>query len=664
MSSRADAARPASLFALACSLAAVAFAGEIGLTLERIEAPGFSASAITARLKDGATGELLLDIGEIALQDRNWRNVRIACAKFRMGRATIECLQGEADIGGRIPLTFAYAGAERVLDLTLRPGRGEIWRFKGRFAGRAPELRVEIENGDLKRLAPWLPPEWPKLTAGAITGSVVLAGPGRDRVAADLTVREAAFSDASGLHAAEKLAGRLNLDAQQRGGSWQWRAALEWSGGELFWQPLYLRGSGHAVSAEGTFDERKIEVTQSLARLAGVGEVEVKAAWDRRTGKVTSADVRSGRLDAAALYGEVLKPFFFGTALDDLRAAGAVELALQVRDARPEALDVIVRDLSFEDRNRRFAVFGASGRIPWHRTEETSVDLRMKGGELLGVPFGAVKLPLTTRGMRFRLDTVEVPLLDGTLTMRGFAAEPPLEGWRWAFRGGLSPISMERFTQAVGLPAMYGTVSAEVPRVTYARSTLRVDGALVFKVFDGTVEANNVTLIEPFGRAPRLTADLDARGIDLDLLTRTYSFGRITGRIDAAVKGLELANWQPVKFDARVQSSPGEYPRRISQSAVESISALGGAGATAAIQRSFLRFFEQFGYQKLGLTCRLENGVCRMGGVEDAPSGYVIVKGGGIPAITVLGYNRAVDWLELVERMKRIMQENVYAIVR
>ena len=97
---------------------------------------------------------------------------------------------------------------------------------------------------------------------------------------------------------------------------------------------------------------------------------------------------------------------------------------------------------------------------------------------------------------------------------------------------------------------------------------------------------------------------------------------------------------------------------------MQNISALGGAGAAAAIQRSFLRFFEQFGYQRIGLTCKLANGVCEMGGIERAPQGYVIVKGGGIPAVSVIGYNRSVNWRELVERLQRITQQNVKPVVK
>ncbi|PIQ13059.1 MAG: hypothetical protein COW70_06725 [Hydrogenophilales bacterium CG18_big_fil_WC_8_21_14_2_50_58_12] len=187
---------------------------------------------------------------------------------------------------------------------------------------------------------------------------------------------------------------------------------------------------------------------------------------------------------------------------------------------------------------------------------------------------------------------------------------------------------------------------------------------MLFKVFDGTAVVKDLSLHEPFGRVPRLSATLDMRNLDLDLLTSAFSFGNMQGRIDVSVAGLELSDWRPVQFDAKVASSPGNYPKKISQKAVQSISSLGGVGAAAAIQRSFLSFFEQFGYERIGLSCALRNGVCLMDGVEPAPHGYVIVKGGGIPAISVIGYNHQVSWDELLERLKRVTQKNVKPVIQ
>jgi hypothetical protein len=223
---------------------------------------------------------------------------------------------------------------------------------------------------------------------------------------------------------------------------------------------------------------------------------------------------------------------------------------------------------------------------------------------------------------------------------------------------------MERFSAALGLPAMRGSLSASIPRVSHAESTVSLDGALIVQVFDGYLSATDLELVEPLGRVPRLSGTLDMRHLDLGQLTETFSFGNITGYLDGYVKDMELVNWRPHRFDALVISSPGAYRKRISQKAVQNIGALGGAGAAAAIQRSLLRMFDEFGYSKLGLSCILRQGVCEMGGVEEAPQGYVIVKGGGLPSISVIGYNRRVDWDELLARLKRVTAANAAPVIR
>jgi hypothetical protein len=383
------------------------------------------------------------------------------------------------------------------------------------------------------------------------------------------------------------------------------------------------------------------------------------AGFDRAAARLTAATVKSSNVDIATLYSKLLKPALQGTALADLRCDGHADIFLDVRDGALIAANAVFRRVSVEDLGRRFALFGLSGTLPWHRVELRTAKLQVAGGEVLRVPFGAFELPLDTRGLRVRVRDAQIPVLDGKLAVSDFAASDERDTWRWRFTGGITPISMQQLTTALGLPVMHGTLSATIPTVSYDQSTIKVGGTLLFKVFDGAVTARDLALESPLGQAPRLTADVEMRGLDLELLTRTFSFGNITGRIDAEVKALELVNWQAVHFDARVASSAGEYPRRISQAAVQNISALGGAGAAAAIQRSFLRFFETFGYAALGWSCKLELGVCQMGGVENVPQGYVIVKGGGIPAITVLGYNRNVGWRELLERLKRVTEGNV-----
>jgi len=654
---------------LACA-ALLAFSTQAGaqqvkLAIDEINSPDFTLRGVTATLTAGDPAQLVLQIDSITLGGEVWRNARVRCTRLSLGSATIACNEGVLDLDEAIPLAFAYGTQTRTLEAVVRPAAGENWRLNARFADASTQLEVNIERGRVARLARWLPAGLPRISAGVVSGTVALRNGGA--VSAELALEGLGFSDSAGLRAGENIGATLRFTAERVDRAWSWQGRAEWLAGEVFWQPVYFKADKQSIEMKGEYVNSRVEIERGRIELPGLGVAAVgAAAWDLGARRLVEARAEAARLPVAEIYTQLLKPFFAGTALSDLRAGGEASLAVEVRDGEIHAFDLELANISLEDHERRFALFGASGRIPWRRGAETSAQVALQGGEILKLPFGAFRLPLVLHGRQFSLERVSIPLLGGALTVSEFAAARDDSGWRWRFSGELTPVSVAELTQSAGLPTMHGTFSGVIPQVRYEKSTFSVGGALVFNVFDGTVAARNVVLAEPLGRAPRLTVDLDMRNLDLDLLTRTFSFGSMTGRVDATVAGLELVNWQPVRFDARIASSAGEYPRTISQTAVQNISALGGAGAATAIQRSVLRFFDRFGYESLGLSCVLRNEVCMMSGLEEAPqgSGYLIVKGGGIPALSVIGYNRHVSWTELVGRLKRIVQENVHAVIQ
>ena len=183
-------------------------------------------------------------------------------------------------------------------------------------------------------------------------------------------------------------------------------------------------------------------------------------------------------------------------------------------------------------------------------------------------------------------------------------------------------------------------------------------GMLLLRVFDGEITLDNLRLSQPLGVVPRLWVDAVARNIDLRLMTEAFSFGRIEGRLGGHVEDLYMESWRPVAFDAQFATPAGDKSRRrISQRAVDNISSIGGGGMGGALSRSLLRIFEDFPYARLGIRCRLENGVCHMGGVGPAESGYYIVQGRGLPRIDVVGYAEEVDWPRLVAQLKSVSLE-------
>jgi len=478
-----------------------------------------------------------------------------------------------------------------------------------------------------------------------------------------LQLDKGSFSDEAGLHAAENLRADLSLKLQQLDAAWQWQGDLNWQNGEVFWQPFYIANGGHRLYASGKLEGDKLSFNQTQLQISHAGELNANGVWNLNDARFQALQVIVPQLNLQTAYPLLLKPLLQKTALADVEVSGLAAIKFEMHDAQTKSFGLTLKDVSIKDNSHKFAFYGLNAEIPWDYDVAQQVRLRYARGALLNLPLGNTDIRATLDRYALTSEDIRLPILDGALNLKNVSAAYKDSQWFWHLAAKLEPISMQDFTTALHMTAMSGKASAEIPLVTYAAGSLVTDGSLDLHVFNGTATISNLTMQTPLGIAPKLNADIAMRNLDLGLLTRTFSFGAIEGLLDGDIKDLELQNWKPVRFDAKLQSSPGHYPKKISQRAVENISALGGGGAAAAIQRSFLRFFKQFNYGKMGISCRLRHDVCEMAGVESTPHGYVIVKGSGIPAITVMGYNQTVGWSELLARIKRVTEGNTKAVI-
>jgi hypothetical protein len=530
----------------------------------------------------------------------------------------------------------------------------------GRWRGK-----TTLKHADAVQLAR----EYPlpvAVSKGTLRGTAEFAGEQRQvqQIKADLLLKDAAFGDETGLHAGEKIDMRLDATVSRAGSGWRWSGKLDWIGGEIFWQPVYLAKGGIGFQGKGNLSESALAIEQGRLTMDGVGSAAVSGHLRRPDNKFEVLDVVAENLDMSGAYAGVLKPFLEKGALGNLEMAGRADIRLALRETGLASFDVALRDFDVEDLGGKFALYKVNAHVPWTLNSATEAELRYGGGHLLKMSLGPTDLAATLNGYSLVAPALRLPILDGVLTLTDVSAALLQNQWHWHLGAALSPISMADFSHAVGWPVMEGKLAAGIPMVTYSNGMMTMDGAMGLDIFDGSITVDNLALQNPLGLAPRFQADIRMRNLDLGLLTRTFSFGAMTGRLDGDVNKIVLSNWKPVEFDAWFRSSPGKYPKKISQRAVENISALGGAGAAAAIQRSFLRFFKEFNYSKIGLACKLRKGICQMDGVEPAKDGYVIVKGSGVPAITVLGYNHSVSWDELLSRIQRVMQGNIKPVIQ
>ncbi len=672
---------PAFACALAVALLALLCAPLPAQAIERLRLrvadvvnPAFALHDIEAEF-DAGSGTAVVSVGRARAGARRVRDVRLRCGRAALSFEGLTCHDAELRVAGkRMPAVLD-------LEMNLRSGRTHLAATLGQ-GGRVDVLHDD--DGSVRAALAQVPAEgllallqsWsPEIAraardfkpVGQASGEIdwTRAGAGASRLGARLRLAGAGFGTADGLRAAENIDLALAVDARQSGDTWHWQTNVDWQQGAAYLHPLYLE-AGPKLSARGQLAGKQVRVEHAELALEGVRRLSATATANLDALDGASIALALDGADLALIGPRWIAPLLAPASADRLRFAGHISGALRLRQGRVQAVEGVFEDagvsLGGAENGAGVALGPVAGKVSWAPGVRSRARLEVGGGRWEKLTLGPFVIDAELADDAVQFARTSIPVLDGSLVLDGLSLSRGQSGWQGSGSVVIEPVSMPALTAALELPPMSGVLSASLPGLRVSPGEIALDGALVISVFDGYLHATGLRLREPFGVASHLSADIQARHIDLAQLTETFSFGSITGFVDADVRGLELARWRPVGFDARIVSSPGDYGRRISQRAVENIGALGGAGAMAAIQRSLLRVFDTFGYSELGLHCRLARGVCLMDGIEGgarADGGFVIVRGGGVPALDVIGYNRRVDWDELVNRLQRVIAENV-----
>ncbi len=271
---------------------------------------------------------------------------------------------------------------------------------------------------------------------------------------------------------------------------------------------------------------------------------------------------------------------------------------------------------------------------------------------LAGMPVNQSQVEFIYLADQFALNGIhEFPVFDGSIQLRDFTADGLLsDAVDLSLKATIAPISLRLITEKLGWPEMSGSISGDIPGLVKRGQVIEFLGGLNLAVFQGQMKVDNLSMERLFGVAPVIAADISFSGFDLAQLTETFGFGRITGLLSGEVNGLRITNWKTDRLDARVYTVKTKGVKQtISQRAIDNISSLGGI--KGAISNTFLRFFDDFRYQKIKLSCVLHNSVCQIGGLKNQGNQFVIVEGGGIPKINIVGFVRSINWEEFIDRL-------------
>lgn len=635
----------------------------------------------------GLSGEVRIARLVLLPTGQAFDDIRLACGQIDLTTRTVTCTKatftidipgaGRQTIAGAVTYDRYAAAADIELSRVAIAGGQVRCRVAASEAGLFVQYTASrVQLDELLELAAGFSDSFAEYSASGLadmagTLSVPIDRPMKITVAADLDA--AALANDAGTIAADSVTGKLDLDVTFDPDATRMDLGFESNQGEAYLEPVYANFSENAFYLEAedvvtadfsVFRIRRFQLQQDrLLDVAGSAKLVFPENADEPLG--VTADVELRNSSVANLYTNLFKVQLAGTMLGDLDTAGTLSGSVSIVDNAPQSATLQFEDLILDDRGGRFAIYGLDGSVEWNADENhvsDSSQLQWDGGTVYNIIIGGGVTRMQFGDNDIRLLTpLRLPTLGGALLVN----ELELKNFGRADASGrldaeLEPIQLGQLTSTFGWPAFSGTLSGRLPLLQLAENVVTVGGTLSARIFDGTMAMSNLRIEQPFGRVPRLQGELAFRDLDLQRLTEVFSFGLIQGRLSGDVAGLRMENWRPVAMDMRFYTPVDDKSQhRISQRAVENLASVGGGGAAAALSSGFLKFFDVFAYDQIGLRCVLKDGVCAMSGVGPAKTGaqgrgYYLVKGRGLPRIDVVGYRDTVSWKRLVQQLAAI----------
>ncbi|MGD2118851.1 MAG: hypothetical protein PVG66_10850 [Chromatiales bacterium] len=656
--------------------------GQLKLSVEQIRQAQKQVEQLNLHWqKDSASRRLHLAANKIVLSDDQRSHVsgfQLDCSNLQLQQELLGCPTAQLTFSNPLldarqaQASLQWRKQGQQLDLTI----SELGIAAGHavldFAWQQAEWRasLELQQAQLDKLAEisgFLP------SGSNLQGefSTQLSASGRQQrlQQADYHVQGSniAFSSSDGRYLSDAigLTAQGQLSQSSPDGALQGKLQLKVDRGEVLTPQIYNNFKQSPLSLQVTDASYQPDHQQWHIDRALIEQPLYQLDIQQLSG--LGAAVASGRINLPdvplkAFFEQNLHPLLTQD-LAQVELDGRLSAQLAIQNGRLGDYEISLQQADIRhlgaNQTSKYAFHGLNAKL-LHNTQhpEDLSEVQFESAQLFDtIRFGETHLPLETANDSISLQGgTSIPLFDGSIIVETFRFDWSTTAPQVEFQGVLTPVSLPLLTQALDWPEMQGKISGLIPSVSYSDGNARLDGTLLVRAFDGDILLQNVAASHLLSSWPVMQADVEIRQLDLEQLTRTFSFGRITGLLDGQVHDLQLENWQPVAFDAKFHSSDAPGKRRISQKAVDNISNLGGSGVAGAMSRTFMRFFEDFGYSELGISCKLENGICIMDGVGSAGDGFYLVRGGGIPRIDVIGYNHATDWNQLVDRLVNISQ--------
>ena len=476
------------------------------------------------------------------------------------------------------------------------------------------------------------------------------------------------------LHQKIVLEGKYNLTNQFM----TFLADVDLSTGESLWNEYYVdwSQSPFRMKMSGVYHIplRKLDDLSIETSLFSEGKINVKGSMSFQESSLLDLRISASKLDLGSLYtflsqGQPIEEY----ALD---LGGDTEAQVRLQQEKGSLSlegQFGIKDGSIKNEDKKLLIDGMQVQIPFYYENPVQKNggedpvlrkgyFKVNTFESPSLSIAPFQLDFHVGKNMFMLEPLTLDVFDGKATLGEsvFSIDPEIpsiNGILSFFLSGLDlsklPVQSEQFS-------LSGTVRADFPRVVLSPDEIFTEGQAEVEMFDTSIFVENIKITKPFTKNRTISCDVKFDDLNLEKLTDSIPFGRVTGILRGEVKDLAFSYGQPESFMLSLESvKKKRVPQKFSLGAVNDLSIISsGEGSSLASSKGLTRFVSEFGYAKIGIVCSLKNDIFTLNGTIREKGVEYLVKRSWLFGISVVNKKtrNRIRFKDMMDRVNRIGQ--------
>ncbi len=494
-----------------------------------------------------------------------------------------------------------------------------------------------------------------------------------------LNLSEGAFHNPPFTLASESLHQKINLKGKYHPikKRTKFSADFKISKGESLWNEYYVDWSNNPFSANvsGVYhiSLNRLDDFSLKASLFPLGKIEAQGLLGFQEPNLYDLEIIASKLDLNSLYSFFAQEQTPEQSAIDLKGEAESHIRLKrEKDKLAITGQIQVRNASLENKEKEILIEGIEVEIPVYyqiEMEENSEkeESFLKEGYFRArdfkTPFlsmAPLQIDFLVGWNKFMIEPLTAEIFGGKAVLEKsvFSIGPKPSDFHGSLSFSLNDMDLSQLPVKSDRFSLSGLARLDLPHIEIGPEEMATKGKGEIDIFDTRINVENIKIARPFSENRTISCDVKFEDLNLEKLTDSTPFGRVTGILKGEIKDLAFSYGQPESFIMNLESVKRKgMPQKFSVRAVNDLSIISSGEQTAiSSKKGLTRFIQEFGYKKIGIFCSLKNDIFTLRGtIKKKGVEYLVQRSWlfGISVVNKKPRNR-IRFKDMMDRLKRI----------